>query len=112
MKTMEDIKQIIKTTDYDFLRTNIHLGKNIMLLTVGGSIAYGTNVEGSDVDIRGIALNKKSEILGLDEDFEQVCDTNTDTTIYSFKKIIKLLMNVNPNTIEMLGLPEDNTIIL
>ena len=28
----------------------------------------------------------------------------TDTTVYSFKKIIKLLENCNPNTIELLGL--------
>lgn len=35
--------------------------------------------------------------------FEQVINTQTDTTIYAFNKLIGLLMNVNPNTIEMLG---------
>ena len=37
-------------------------------------------------------------------DFEQVCHVETDTTIYSFRKLIQLLSNCNPNTIEILGL--------
>ena len=99
--TVTEIKSMLKTPEYDFLRENPHLGKNICYLTLGGSHAYGTNVEGSDVDIRGIALNSKQEIL-LGRDFEQVVNTDTDTTIYSFKKIVGLLQNVNPNTIETL----------
>ena len=104
--TVTEIKSMLKTTEYDFLRENPHLGKNICYLTLGGSHAYGTNVEGSDVDIRGIALNSKQEIL-LGRDFEQVVNTDTDTTIYSFKKIVGLLQNVNPNTIETLYTRED-----
>ena len=60
---MEKIKQLLKTEEYDFLRTDPHLGKNIILLTLGGSWAYGTNIETSDIDIRGIALNSKAELL-------------------------------------------------
>ena len=97
------IKQLIKTPEYDFLRTNEHLGDNIILLGLGGSHAYGTNKEGSDIDIRGVAINSKRDIL-LGRDFDQVVNTETDTTIYSFNKIVQLLTNVNPNTIEMLGL--------
>lgn len=107
--TINEIKELLKTKDYDFLRTNPHLGDNIIVLGLGGSHAYGTNVEGSDVDIRGVALNTKEEIL-LGRDFEQVVDTNTDTTIYSVKKMLKLLSQNNPNTIEMLGLREDQII--
>ena len=112
IKTIEDVKQIIKTKDYDFLRTNKHLGKNIMLLAVGGSIGYGTNTEDSDVDVRGIALNSKQELIGISNDFEQVFDEDTDTTIYSFNKMIKLLISNNPNTIEILGFPEDKYLYL
>lgn len=103
---IEEIKSTLKSTEYDFLRTDKALGKNIILLTLGGSHAYGMDKEGSDLDIRGIALNNKSEIL-LGKDFEQVVDIDTDTTIYSFNKMIQLLMSSNPNTIEQLGcLPE------
>lgn len=102
----EKIKDIIKTNPYDFLRTNSHLGKNIALLGLGGSYAYGTNIDTSDIDIRGIALNSKEEIL-LGKDFEQIVDVETDTTIYSLKKMVELLCNNNPNTLEILGLNLD-----
>lgn len=104
---MTDFKEILKTPEYDFLRTNPHLGKNVILLGLGGSHAYGTNVEGSDIDIRGIALNSKEDILGT-SNFEQVVNEATDTTIYSFRKIISLLISCNPNTIEMLGLKPEH----
>ena len=98
-----NFKQLLHTKEYDFLRTNEHLGDNIILLGLGGSHAYGTNVEGSDIDIRGIALNSKSDLIGLSS-FEQVVHEGTNTTVYSFNKMIKLLLNSNPNVIEILGL--------
>ena len=98
-----DFKKIITNPEYDFLRTNKYLGENIGLLALGGSYAYGTNVEGSDIDIRGMAINPTKQIFGLEKDFEQIVETNTDTTIYSLNKMVKLLMSCNPNTIEILG---------
>lgn len=105
--TIEEIRELIKTKQYDFLRNNPHLGENIILLGLGGSYAYGTNVEDSDVDIRGIALNTKDEIL-LSRPFEQVIDNTTDTTIYSFTKIVRLLTDANPNVLEMLFLEPEH----
>lgn len=103
---IEQIKEKVKSNAYDFLRGNKNLGDNIILLTLGGSHAYGMDKEGSDLDVRGIALNRKEEIL-LGTDFEQVVDVDTDTTIYSFNKMIQLLTSNNPNTLEILGcLPE------
>ena len=109
--TVTEIKSMLKTSEYDFLRENPHLGQNICYLTLGGSHAYGTNIEGSDVDLRGIATNSKEEIL-LGRDFEQVVNTDTDTTVYSFKKIVNLLANVNPNTIETLFTREDQILYM
>lgn len=100
--TLEEIKKELTTEKYDFLRNNENLGNNIIMLTLGGSYAYGTNNEDSDIDIRGCALNNKTQIL-TNQNFDQVIDENTDTTIYSFNKLISLLTNVNPNTIELLG---------
>lgn len=100
--TISEIKNMLNSLQYDFLRTNEHLGKNIILLTFGGSYAYGTNTDTSDVDIRGCALNSKEEIL-TNKNFEQFVNEETDTTIYSFNKLISLLINCNPNTIEILG---------
>lgn len=100
--TLEQIKQVLNTPTYGFLRENEHLGKNIILLTLGGSHAYGTNVDTSDLDVRGCALNSKYEIL-VNESFGQVTDEGTDTTVYAFNKLIPLLAGCNPNTIELLG---------
>lgn len=105
--TLEQIKSAVASSEYEFLRTNPHLGDNIILLGLGGSHAYGTNVETSDLDLRGCALNSKSEIL-TNENFEQFVNTETDTTIYSFNKIVALLGNVNPNTVELLGLKPEH----
>lgn len=96
------MKDILKRPEYNFIKENNHLGDNIVLLAYGGSIAYGTNIETSDTDIRGIAINSADEIL-LGRDFEQVEDKATDTKIYSFNKMIKLLSSANPNIIEILG---------
>lgn len=61
--TLGQIKERLQSGEYDFLRTDEHLGHHIILLTLGGSHAYGTSMETSDLDIRGCALNSKREIL-------------------------------------------------
>ena len=105
-----DFRALMNTTEYDFLRTNERLGDRIMLLGLGGSYAYGTNNEGSDIDFRGVTLMLPSDLLGLTE-FEQYEDDKTDTVIYGFNKLVKLLLECNPNTCEMLGLDEEQYLI-
>lgn len=108
---ISEIKKIIESSEYDFLRNDENLGENIILLGLGGSHAYGTNNENSDLDIRGIATNSRRNIL-IRKDFEQVVERETDTTIYSFEKIVKLLCECNPNTIEILGLKPEHYLYL
>lgn len=105
-----DFIKLMSSTEYDFLRINPRLGNRIMLMGLGGSYAYGTNNENSDIDFRGITLNLPSDLLGLTE-FEQYEDENTDIAIYSFNKVVKLLLKCNPNTIELLGLDEEQYLI-
>lgn len=105
-----DFVKIMNSGEYDFLRNNKRLGGRIILMGLGGSYAYGTNNENSDIDFRGITLNLPSDLLGLTE-FEQYEDENTDTVIYSFNKIVRLLLDCNPNTIELLGLDEEQYLI-
>ncbi len=106
---MDFIKQI-HSQQYDFLRTNKRLGNRMILMGLGGSYAYGTNNENSDIDFRGVTLNLPSDLLGLTE-FEQYEDVHTDTVIYSFNKMIKLLLECNPNIIELLGLDDSQYLI-
>ncbi len=101
--TRDEISEML-TWDkrYSFLEKE-PLAGNIILLGLGGSYAYGTNNENSDIDVRGVATHSAEDILTR-KGFEQVVNEETDTTIYSLEKIINLLSNCNPNTIEILGL--------
>ena len=51
------------------------------------------------------------EVIGLTR-YEQYVDTVTDTTIYTFNKMITLLLSCNPNTLELLGLNEEHYLYL
>jgi uncharacterized protein len=105
---LEKIKQELKSEKYDFLK---HI-PNIILLTLGGSHAYGTNIKTSDVDIRGICLNTKEEILTMNCRDKPYENKNTDTVIYPLKRIIQLLISCNPNTIEILGTHTEHLFVL
>lgn len=107
---MDRFKNLMNSTEYDFLRTNDRLGKRIMLLGLGGSYAYGTNNERSDIDFRGVTLMMPSDLIGLTQ-FEQYEDDKTDTVIYGFNKLVSLLLECNPNTCEIIGLDEDQYLV-
>ena len=101
----------LNSPDYNFLKTIPSLSDNIIYLTLSGSHAYGTNNEYSDIDIRGIFLNTKQEILTMecsDKPFEHKA---TDTVIYPLKQIMKLLTNCNPNCIELLGTKDEHVLL-
>ncbi|MDO5147975.1 MAG: DNA polymerase beta superfamily protein [Oscillospiraceae bacterium] len=108
---MNHYNEILNQKEYSFINTNEHLGRHVILLGLSGSYSYGTNIETSDIDIRGITLNQKSDLIGLTQ-FEQYSDENTDTVIYAFNKIIALLLSCNPNTIELLGLNPEHYLYL
>ena len=103
--------ELLKSPAYSFIQSNEHLGKHVILLGLSGSYSYGTNNENSDIDVRGVTLNRKSDLIGLTH-FEQYVDTQTDTTIYGFMKMITLLLSCNPNTIELLGLNKEHYLYL
>lgn len=45
--TTEQIREMLQSPAYEFLRSNEHLKGKIIFLTLGGSYSYGTNVETS-----------------------------------------------------------------
>lgn len=108
---MMDYKKILNGQEYDFIRENEYLGKYVILLGLAGSHSYGTDNENSDIDVRGITLNRKQELIGM-TDFEQYADEGTDTVIYGFRKMVTLLLSCNPNTVELLGLRPEHYLYL
>ena len=77
----EITNDFLSKKEYDFLRLDENLGGNIIYLTLPGSIGYGTNVDHSDIDLRGVTMERKESIYGF-ENFEQREDTETDTVIF------------------------------
>lgn len=75
----------------------------LILKVIAGSQSYGTNVEGSDEDYRGICIPPVSHLLGL-EQFEQKERKGPDEVIYSLRKFVKLALENNPNIIDSLFL--------
>lgn len=97
--------------EYQFLYTNPQLRNNILFLVLSGSHMYGTSTPDSDTDIRGVALETKQNLLGL-QHFEQFEDKSTDTVIYSFRRFVQLLMKSSPNNIELLFAPKENQLVV
>jgi len=73
----------------------------LILKYVGGSHAYGTNTEDSDIDYRGVIIPPKSYFYGLDR-FEQHEQNNPDLVYYDIRKMVSLALRGNPNILESL----------
>lgn len=101
------------------------LTSNVHYLTLVGSHAYGTNKKDSDQDIYGICIPRKEdlfphlkgEIDGFGKQkqkFEQFIahqlnykNQEYDFTIFNIVKVFSLMMDGNPNCLEVLFTPQD-----
>ncbi len=80
---------------------------NTIFLTRHGSHAYGTNIETSDLDIKGVCVPTREFLLGFAFNFEQQEQQankghDCDKVVYSLQKFMKLASNCNPNIVEVL----------
>lgn len=76
----------------------------ILFQTIVGSVAYGTNVEGSDVDIKGVFVQPLADQL-LHGRIKEIKIDN-DTTYYELQKFIDLCALTNPTMTELMWMPE------
>ncbi len=84
---------------------------NLILLTLGGSHAYGLATETSDRDERGVALPPVSWLVGFPttSDREQTYDqthgaagSDHDLVVHTLAKFCRLALNGNPNILDVL----------
>lgn len=79
----------------------------ILYNTISGSHAYGLNTPQSDVDTRGVFLLENKNLLSLNKYVQQVSDDTNDTIFYELNRFSDLLLNNNPNILEILYVPDD-----
>lgn len=108
---MMEFRDLLKRREYDFINKDSKFKENILFLNLAGSISYGTNNHDSDIDLRGVMLESKRDILGFGC-FEQYEDENTDTVIYGLRKFVKLCLNANPNVLELLGTRDEHVVYM
>jgi len=87
--------------------------RNVLLAGVVGSVAYGLATDSSDVDRLGVYLADTRELLGLTGPTvtgRSVVSTDPDTTLHELGKFTALALKSNPTVIELLWLPQYETI--
>lgn len=91
------------------------LKERTILAVRHGSRAYGTNIETSDHDFKGIVIAPKKFYLGLSS-FEHTSfkdeEQHAEAELFEFKKFVRLAQDCNPNIIEILWVdPSDRVIV-
>lgn len=85
-----------------------YIKKNGLILfeVISGSHAYGTNIETSDTDIRGVFICEFDDLLS-GEYPEQVNDEKNDIVFYELSRFLTLINSANPNILELLNVPTE-----
>ena len=84
---------------------------NIIVKHYAGSHSYGTNIETSDIDIRGIYCGDEKTIrTPFFNEKEIVVADEEDSKLYELNHFMKLCLNCNPNIIESLWVDENDLI--
>lgn len=76
------------------------MNEKVIFECIVGSHAYGTNIETSDIDIKGVYQQANTDILGFN--YKEQVNVDKDTTYYEIRRFIELLAQANPTVLEML----------
>lgn len=79
--------------------------EGMIFKAVVGSHAYGTNVEGSDIDIKGVYIQSPEDVLI--NGYREQETVNKDETYFELRRFIELCCKGNPTVLELLFSPED-----
>lgn len=78
----------------------------LIFKTLTGSTAYGTNLPTSDIDYRGIFIAPMENVVTGMFPIDQYQDPVEDLVYYELRKFVKLLVDQNPNILELLWVDE------
>lgn len=84
---------------------NLGNGNTIIFGSVVGSHAYGTNVEGSDVDKKWIYVQSSIDLFV--NGYRPQIEISKDEVAYELSRFLDLLLKANPTILELLFSPED-----
>lgn len=89
---------------------NEMLETNLVVSHYSGSLAYGTNLPTSDIDIRGIFVADKEYYFSPWASCNELTIKGQDTKFYEIQKYLSLLVDQNPNIVESLWIDESSII--
>ena len=80
----------------------------ILFECISGSRAYGLDTPTSDTDIKGVFYLPKERFYSLQSDYiPQVSNETNDIVYYELGRFVELLLQNNPNMMELLATPAD-----
>lgn len=80
----------------------------LIFKTLAGSRLYGTHHDKSDYDFRGVMLEPVNSLIGLAPPFEQIERSEPhDEVLWGLRKFIKLVLQNNPNILDVLFAPPE-----
>lgn len=80
----------------------------ILLECISGSRAYGLDTPTSDTDIKGVFYLPKDHFYRLHSDYiPQISNPTNDIVYYELGRFVELLLQNNPNMMELLATPAD-----
>jgi predicted nucleotidyltransferase len=102
------ISNVSKASSRHAIRVNTPKGGCTILSVIGGSHSYGTNHEGSDVDLRSVYTLPVKDFTGVTDPVTHFeLEDPYDISMKEVSKFVRLLANGNPHILETLWGPDD-----
>ncbi len=79
-------------------------GNRVIFKALVGSHSYGTNIEGSDEDFKGVFIQDLKDIA--EDGYKEQIDIGKDEVYYELRRFLELCATGNPTMLELLYTPD------